>query len=182
MKFKHRGWIGFDIDATLAEYSGWIGFSRIGGPVPTMVDLLVDYVNNGWEVRIFTGRVAPDPDSDDIPVEERRKLIREWLNKNVVPLLPEDYPEIKITHEKDKSLFYMYDDRAGGVVPSKGILYSSLLKSVYHRLELLVNSASSTPNGVTYTSSVVDLERNKSILDTVREALSLMTQDLPDAK
>lgn len=31
------GWIGVDLDATLAEYNGWVHEPHIGPPIPAMV-------------------------------------------------------------------------------------------------------------------------------------------------
>ena len=32
------GWIGVDLDGTLAEYHGWKGSEHIGPPIPLMVE------------------------------------------------------------------------------------------------------------------------------------------------
>ena len=32
-----KGWIGVDLDGTLAMYDGWVGVSHIGEPVPAML-------------------------------------------------------------------------------------------------------------------------------------------------
>jgi hypothetical protein len=35
---KGDGWIGVDLDATLAKYDGWKSADHIGEPIPAMVD------------------------------------------------------------------------------------------------------------------------------------------------
>ena len=35
---SHKGWIGADLDGTLAEYHGWSADGSIGNPVPDMVE------------------------------------------------------------------------------------------------------------------------------------------------
>ena len=32
------GWIGVDLDGTLAHYNGWKGIEHVGDPVPAMID------------------------------------------------------------------------------------------------------------------------------------------------
>lgn len=181
-QYKHKGWVGFDLDGTLATYTGWVGFSRIGQPVPEIVSLMVAYASQGYEVRVFTGRVAPDPDSNDIPVEDRRDLIRQWLSTCVVPYLPEGYPEIKITHEKDKYLYMAYDDRVQGVVPSKGLLYTDLLHSLYSMVAKLVLSAKVDGSFVHYITTKDEHESLQKSLDKINYILKSLYQDLPESK
>ena len=52
-----EGWIGVDLDGTLAEYDGWVGPQHIGKPVPLMVDRVKRMLDYGEDVRIFTARV-----------------------------------------------------------------------------------------------------------------------------
>lgn len=33
---NHQGWLGVDLDGTLAEYTGWKGASHIGAPIKPM--------------------------------------------------------------------------------------------------------------------------------------------------
>ena len=35
---KNRGWIGVDLDGTLAMYDQWAGAGHIGEPIPLMVE------------------------------------------------------------------------------------------------------------------------------------------------
>lgn len=129
-KYRRRGWIGFDLDGCLASYTGWIGFSRIGEPIPRVVDAMVNYARKGWEVRVLTARVAPDSEKDDIPVQARRRYIKQWLKEYVQPHLPKGYPEVKVTHQKDKYLYEMWDDRAVQVLSNTGLRVDKLLEEV----------------------------------------------------
>ena len=54
-----RGWIGVDLDGTLAEYNGWQGPANIGAPIPAMVERVKAWLEEGRDVRIFTARVGP---------------------------------------------------------------------------------------------------------------------------
>ena len=51
------GWIGVDLDGTLAEYGGWKGPDHIGPPVPKMLERVKSWIAEGRDVRIFTARV-----------------------------------------------------------------------------------------------------------------------------
>lgn len=52
------GWIGVDLDGTLAMYDGFKGPEHIGDPVPKMLERVKKWLAEGREVRIFTARVG----------------------------------------------------------------------------------------------------------------------------
>ncbi len=54
------GWLAVDLDGTLAEYDKFRGHDHIGAPIPAMVERVKALIASGFEVRIFTARVA-DP-------------------------------------------------------------------------------------------------------------------------
>ena len=89
-------WYGVDLDGTLAVWDETSSHSRIGDPIPAMVDMVRNMINSGIRVKIFTAR-AGDP--DQIP------KIRAWMNKNGLPSL-------EITNVKDYYMERLYDDRA----------------------------------------------------------------------
>jgi hypothetical protein len=51
------GWIGVDLNGTLAEYHGWVNECHIGKPIPAMVERVRQWLDCGVDVRIFTARV-----------------------------------------------------------------------------------------------------------------------------
>ncbi len=54
------GWIGVDLDGTLAEHHHeTFDINQIGLPLPAMVDRVRAWRKAGHEVRIFTARVGP---------------------------------------------------------------------------------------------------------------------------
>lgn len=55
---KEGGWIGFDLDGTLATYDGWKGWDHIGDPIQKTVDLAKSFIAKGIEVRILTARAS----------------------------------------------------------------------------------------------------------------------------
>ena len=102
------GWIGVDLDGTLAEYNGWVSPSHIGPPVHKMLDRVKKWRLDGYEVRIFTARI-----SDLDQARDARKAIEQWCLKFVGEILP-------ITNEKDYGMIELWDDRCVQVVPNTG--------------------------------------------------------------
>lgn len=119
--FKGTGWVGVDLDGTLAEYNGWIGPHHIGAPIPRMVGRVLKWVGEGREVRIVTARVSPvKADS-----QECREVIQGWLHKHVYPKCPVWFREpiqieFVVTHEKDHCMVELWDDRCVQVIPNTG--------------------------------------------------------------
>ena len=113
---KRQGWIGVDLDATLAKYISW-GDGSIGEPVPKMLARVKRWLAEGYEVRILTARVGrPDPDRvSDTPekVEEMREEIEDWTEKHVGQRL-------RVTNEKDYDMLELWDDRAVQVEQNTG--------------------------------------------------------------
>lgn len=115
------GWIGVDLDGTLAEYHGW-NEGQIGAPVPRMLARVKLWLSEGKDVRIFTARVAAtglistigNVDGVDF-AEEQRKLIQEWTMKHLGVALP-------VTATKDFGLVELWDDRAVGIVFNTGVI------------------------------------------------------------
>lgn len=104
-----HGWIGVDLDGTLAEYDGWKGPEHIGRPIPAMVARIKRWLAEGHEVRIFTARVSGMAE-DALPI---RSLIMNWCEAAGLPRLP-------VTNVKDYSMWELWDDRAVRVVANTG--------------------------------------------------------------
>jgi hypothetical protein len=100
------GWIGVDLDGTLAVYDGWQGADHIGDPVPAMVARVRRWLTEGVDVRIFTARVSHERDAV-LPV------IEEWCREHLGRVLP-------VTNTKDYGMVELWDDRAVQVVPNTG--------------------------------------------------------------
>lgn len=106
------GWIGVDLDGTLAHYSGWKGPAHVGEPVPEMMERVKAWLSEGKHVKIFTAR-ASDP--------HQIKPVREWLEKHGIG-------HLEITNVKDFAMVELWDDRAIQVIPNTGIPIQSLVK------------------------------------------------------
>jgi hypothetical protein len=100
------GWIGVDLDGTLAEYYGWNG-GLIGEPVPAMLDRVKAWLAGGTTVKIFTARACTgDP-------EEIAK-IKAWCLLHIGQ-------ELEVTAVKDFAMFELWDDRCIQVIPNTGV-------------------------------------------------------------
>jgi hypothetical protein len=90
------GWIGVDLDGTLAEYHGWKGPTHIGVPIAAMQQRVKDWLASGKEVRIFTARAC---------VPEQLGPIKAWCIEHLGQ-------ELAITNVKDFGMVELWDDRA----------------------------------------------------------------------
>jgi len=89
------GWIGVDLDGTLATYNGWQGMDHIGLPIPLMMDRVKNWIKEGITVKIFTARAC---------IPEQIPYIKRWLVDNGLPAL-------EITNSKDFGMIELWDDR-----------------------------------------------------------------------
>ncbi len=114
MSKQPNGWIGVDLDGTLAFYDNWKGCDHIGDPVPKMADRVKKWSAEGKEVRIFTARVSPQACAlNGISLQEAEGPIYGWLRKHFGRVF-------KITHEKDMAMVQLWDDRCVQVIPNTG--------------------------------------------------------------
>lgn len=104
------GWIGVDLDGTLAVYDGWISETHIGPPVPKMVERVKRWLDKGMEVRIFTARVTETPGRDNNLI---RKTIEDWCVEHIGQ-------KLAITNVKDFSMIEGWDDRMVRVIANTG--------------------------------------------------------------
>jgi hypothetical protein len=103
------GWIGVDLDGTLAHYDGWKGLDHVGDPILPMVLRVCQWLHEGITVKIFTARVAvPEPDRSAVI-----RVIHEWCERHGLPRLD-------ITNVKDLAMAELWDDRAVQVVINTG--------------------------------------------------------------
>jgi len=122
-----KGWIGVDLDGTLAVYHGWQGPKHIGEPIRWMVERVGAWLTSGKDVRIFTARVYPGkPDA-----EECRAAIDDWCRDVFGHTLP-------ITHEKDPGMLELWDDRAVQVIPNRGARADSFIARLGYGLMRLL--------------------------------------------
>src|SRR5262245_42434125 len=97
-------WIGVDFDGTLEEdHNLETNGAQLGKPIPLMLERVHDWLEDGYEVRIFTARASAKNRYREIDIHR----IQEWCRKHVGVELP-------ITAEKDFHMVALWDDRAVG--------------------------------------------------------------------
>jgi hypothetical protein len=101
---KNHGWIGVDLDGTLAHYDGWKGAQHIGEPVPAMVERVRYWIAGGQEVRIFTARLGGWVEGS-MDWANMYRVIEAWCLKHLGRTLP-------VTATKDMAMLELWDDRA----------------------------------------------------------------------
>lgn len=101
---EKSGWIGVDLDGTLAHYDGWKGVEHIGEPIERMVNRVKYAIKQGITIKLFTAR-AIEPEC--IP------YIEDWLGANGLG-------ELEITNVKDFDMIELWDDKVVQVEQNTG--------------------------------------------------------------
>ena len=104
-----QGWIGVDLDGTLAHYDEWDGVDHIGAPIAPMVKRVKAWLEQGIEVRIFTARVGGTPEQ----AATARPHIERWCREHLGEVLP-------VTATKDFGMYELWDDRVVQVERNTG--------------------------------------------------------------
>lgn len=99
--FPSGGWIGVDLDGTLAIQTTDMS---IGAPIPEMAARVKRWHAAGLKIKIFTAR-ASNP--TEVP------KVKEWLLVNKLP-------DLEITNIKDYQMVELWDDRAVEVIQNTG--------------------------------------------------------------
>jgi len=115
---NNSGWIGVDLDATLAHYLKWEGVDIIGDPIPRMVERVHEWLEKGLQVKIMTARVycgeSGEPAGDRYrDAQIARRAIEKWSLKYIGVILP-------VTCCKDTQMITLWDDRVVQVKPNIG--------------------------------------------------------------
>jgi len=97
-----RGWIGVDLDGTLAHYDRWVGPEHIGAPIPEMVERVQNWLARGVDVRIFTARVGPLQD---------RECVKKAISSINIFCMEHFNQRLAITATKDLLMIELWDDR-----------------------------------------------------------------------
>lgn len=140
-EYSGSGWIGVDLDGTLAQYpdddNPW---PAIGTPIPSILARVKTWLKKGEPVRIFTARAFSDgtPEMDAF-VDEQRAAIEKWCELHIGVPLP-------ITCVKDFAMRILYDDRAKQVIPNRGeTIEENLAFQLQVMRNLLIQYGSHTP-------------------------------------
>lgn len=118
----HKGWIGIDFDATLAEHTRGTHGAPLGPPISLMAERVRRWLARGHDVRIFTARVCSlQPVSE---ILEQETLIQAWCVEHLGQALP-------VTAEKDYHMWVLFDDRAVAVSPNTGQCFGPFPDELY---------------------------------------------------
>jgi hypothetical protein len=116
-----KGWIGVDLDGTLAHYDGWKGVAHIGKPIGPMVERVKAWLAEGIEVRIFTARVYPGDTIGVLGHESQRQIEAEKAREHIYLWCQDIFGHrLRVTCVKDYSMTELWDDRAVRVTPNTG--------------------------------------------------------------
>lgn len=113
-----KGWIGVDLDGTLAHYDKWVAWNVIGEIIDPMKQRIFQWLAEGKEVKIFTARAAAAYDNCWITKTQFTRaqmimVIQDWLEAN-------DLPRLEVTWTKDNKMIELWDDRCIQVIPNTG--------------------------------------------------------------
>lgn len=110
----NHGWIGVDLDGTLAHYDGWKGIEHIGAPVPAMVERVRQWLQEGRRVKVMTARVWSDGSmARNREVYIATKHIHNWCLEHLGSVL-------EVTCQKDMGMIELWDDRCVRVIANTG--------------------------------------------------------------
>jgi hypothetical protein len=114
-----EGWIGVDLDGTLAVWEPGQDIGTIGAPIPAMVERVRHWLAEAREVRIVTARVATTCKEtagglDDATFAALQEyMIYKWCRLHLGRILP-------VTATKDFEMIELWDDRAVQVETNTG--------------------------------------------------------------
>jgi hypothetical protein len=111
----NRGWIGVDLDGTLAHYDEWKGIDHIGEPVPAMVARVQNWLHSGIDVQIVTARVCRKVNPQEAAKAEA--AIHRWCIQHIGIVLG-------VRSDKDFGMIELWDDRCVRVEKNTGRILS----------------------------------------------------------
>jgi hypothetical protein len=110
-KHATEGWIGVDLDRTLAVYTNWVSVLQIGEPIWPMVHRVQGWLDQGKRVKIMTARLSPLPKG--VKQYEVIDAIQAWCLQHIGT-------KLEVTNMKDMYMIELWDDRAVQVEPNVG--------------------------------------------------------------
>lgn len=108
------GWIGVDLDGTLAEYGGWTAEDEFGAPIMPMVNRVKAWLAEGKEVRIVTARAYAGDEGQERDIRHIIVAIQDWTEKHTGARL-------RVQAHKDFNMIALWDDRAVQIIPNTGL-------------------------------------------------------------
>lgn len=121
-RLRGQGWIGVDLDGTLAYYDKWVKWNVIGDPIPLMQARVRRWLEAGHDVRIMTARahfrytLVPEVcliTGESFTHDDMVGAVQDWTERHVGRRLP-------VTCCKDVHMIELWDDRAVQVESNTG--------------------------------------------------------------
>lgn len=156
-KYPRKGWIGVDLDGTLATSGPTSDYLGIGEPVPHMLLRVHHWLRTGRTVKIFSARAK---DSSDV------RNIHKWCERHGLPPL-------EVTCEKDYGMIAIWDDRAVGVVRDLGIPLLPEKLGFWKRVGLALRIVFGSASGVKAAGAIVNGRTTAIVRDHLRDVLDL---------
>ena len=118
MSTGNNGWIGVDLDGTLAHYVKWTAIDHVGEPIWPMVERVKNWLREGRKVKILTARVSDQSiringGDFDVTLAHVVRAIKAWCEEHIGERL-------EVTCSKDLDMIELWDDRAVQVEPNVG--------------------------------------------------------------
>lgn len=107
---RDRGWVGFDLDGTLAKYDHWLGCEHVGDPILPMVERVKAKIAEGYEVRIVTARASAwefeairNGDIEDVRYADNLRELSQITKTSLYPL------NYRLRHSEMQEMLYKRD-------------------------------------------------------------------------
>lgn len=128
-----KGWIGFDLDGTLAKYDAQGDHSVIGEPIKPMVMAALEFIARGYTVKIVTARVYFPIPFMATP-EEKHRLDQVYLEREAIAkwCMGVFGRHLEVTCSKDYEMIALFDDRAIQVRTNTGVIMGDALAVLGH--------------------------------------------------
>ncbi len=122
--------IACDLDGTLAHHDTWRGIEHIGAPIAGTLDRVKAALARGWEVEVFTARVAEESEWNQPRgrVAEARRHIEQWCLLHVGRVLP-------VTAVKSGRFVEFWDDKAVSIQKNEATHACAFGRSLWEQLE-----------------------------------------------
>jgi hypothetical protein len=111
-----------DFDGTLAYYDKWLGFTKTGTPIASMVEKVKKWLKEGHQVVIFTARLTSSLEYGEHDLALIKLAINCWCMEHFGQYLP-------ITNVKGPADEF-YDDRAFRIVRNTGLTEGEYLATI----------------------------------------------------
>lgn len=128
-----KGWIGVDLDGTLAHYDKWVGWNVFGEPIEPMAVRVRQWLKDGKDVRIFTARVTAD-----LSVVSQCYVTHQSFTGHMMVHAIQEYTaravgvRLPVTCMKDVHMIEYWDDRAVQVIPNTGLTVAEDAEARYY--------------------------------------------------